>query len=135
MSEPTTFNALRAKGAAIREIVAATITTAGAATLTTAQILGGLILRDPAGAGRTDTTPTAAELYAALGSPKNPENMAIEFTIRNDADAAETITLAGGTGVTISGTATIAQNNSKTFLAVFTDASTVTVYSLGTVVH
>jgi hypothetical protein len=111
-----------------------TITTAGAATLTTAQMLGGIILRDPAGAGRTDTTPTAAQLVAAIPGVKNGTTFRLMY--RNTADAAETITIAGGTGVTISGTATIAQNNSKSFLVrideVTSGSEAVTVYSSGT---
>ena len=45
-----------------------TSTTAGAVTYTAAQLKGGLILRDPNGAGRSDVTPTAALLVAALPS-------------------------------------------------------------------
>jgi hypothetical protein len=116
---------------------ASTITTAGAGTLTTAQMLGGLILRDPAGGNRTDTTPTAAALVAAIGGVKNGTSFYLVY--RNTADAAETITVAGGTGVTISGTATIAQNNTKIFLVrvdeVTSGSEAVTVYSVGTMVH
>lgn len=111
--------------------------TVGAVTYTAAQIVGGVILRDPAGAGRSDVTPTAALLLAAL--PGAQVGQAFEFTIRNTADAAETITVTAGTGTTISGTATIAQNNSKRFMVVFTNvtgaAEAYTLYSLGTTVH
>lgn len=121
----------------VKKATVTTDATAGARTYTAAEILGGLILRDPAGGARSDVTPTAALIVAAL---KNPVvGSSFEFTIRNTADAAETITLTGGTGVTISGTATIAQNNSKRFQAVCTNVTAsseaVTVYSLGTVVH
>jgi hypothetical protein len=94
-----------------------------------------LILRDPNGAGRSDVTPTATDLLAALEG-KAAVGQGFRFTIRNTADAAETITLTAGTGVTLSGTMTIAQNNSKDFLAVVTGIGTpaVTIYSLGTVV-
>jgi len=116
-----------------------TITTAGAATYTAAQLIGGLILRDPAGGARSDVTPTAAAIIAALAENQAGvapvAGSAFEFTIRNTADAAETITVTAGTDVTLSGTMTIAQNNSKRFLCVVTSASTVTIYSLGTVVH
>lgn len=108
--------------------------TAGARTYTAAEILGGLILRDPAGAGRSDVTPTAAQIVAALG-PEPQVGDSFEFTIRNTADLAETITVTAGSGVTLSGTMTIAQNNSKRFLAVVTSLAAVTIYSLGTVVH
>lgn len=114
-------------------ITATTEETAGAVTYTAAVFAGGLILRDPAGAGRTDVTPTAALLNTQLGNPAVGASVVV--TIRNTADAAETITMSGGTGVTISGTATIAQNNQKSFLCVKTAATpTFTIYSLGTVV-
>lgn len=116
---------------------AATITTAGAGTYTADQMLGGIILRDPTGASRTDTTNTAAQLVAAC--PGVAVGSTFELLVRNTADAAETITVAGGTGVTISGTATIAQNNSKLFYGVFTNitgsSEAVTLYSVGTFVH
>lgn len=113
-----------------------TVTTAGAVTYTAAQLKGGLILRDPNGAGRSDVTPTAALLVAAL--PSAVVGTSFEFIIRNDADAAETITITAGSGATLSGTMTIAQSNMKLFLAVLTNvtsgAEAYTVYSLGTVV-
>lgn len=111
--------------------------TAGARTYTAAEIIGGLILRDPTGANRSDVTPTAAAIVAGLSGAI--ASSSFEFTIKNTADAAETITLTAGAGVTLSGTMTIAQNNSKRFLAVIDNAGggaeAVTVYSLGTVVH
>ncbi|MDX9788896.1 MAG: hypothetical protein RBT11_19120 [Desulfobacterales bacterium] len=115
----------------------ATINTAGVATYTAANLVGGLILRDPAGAGREDVTPTAAQIVAAVAGAIVTSSF--EFTIRNTADGDETITVTAGAGITLSGTMTIAQNNSKRFLAVVTNATAeaeaVTIYSLGTVVH
>jgi hypothetical protein len=116
---------------------ATTDATAGARTYTAAELLGGLILRDPAGGNRSDVTPTAAQIVAGFGGCQ--VGSSFEFTIRNTADAAETITITAGAGVTLSGTMTIAQNNSKRFLAVMDNitgsAEAVTIYSLGTVVH
>jgi hypothetical protein len=122
------------KGAAIgqRNITASTITTADVVTYTAAQLLGGLILRDPNGGARSDVTPTAALIIAAM--KQAGVGNAFEFTIRNDADASETITVTGGTDVTLSGTMTIAQNNMKRFLCLVTASTTVTIYSLGTIV-
>ena len=111
-----------------------TVTTAAAVTYTAAQLLAGLILRDPNGAGRSDVTPTAAAIVAALQGAR--VGLSFEFTIRNDADAAETITVTAGSGVTLSGTMTIAQNNIKRFLVNVTNATSgseaVKIYSLGT---
>lgn len=129
-----TAGPLRAGEHIAKGTVVSTIATAGVVAYTAAQILGGLILRDPAGAGRADTLPTASDIIKALG-PDPQVGESFEFTIRNTADAAETITVSAATGLTLSGTMTIAQNNSKRFLAVVTSNTAVTVYSLGTVVH
>jgi len=123
---------------AVQRVTAvATKNTAGAVTYTAAELVGGLILRDPAGANRDDVTPTAAQIVGAVAAAIATSSF--EFIIRNTADAAETITLTAGTGVSLSGTMTIAQNNSKRFLAVITNAGSgteaVTIYSLGTFVH
>lgn len=138
-------NRLEVSGSVIADVIGsgsnkftATVSTISAAEVvayTAAQILGGLILRDPNGGARSDTLPVAADIVAAI--PNCKVGTAFEFTIRNTADAAETITVSTATGLTLSGTMTIAQNNSKRFLAVVTNVGTaaVTVYSLGTVVH
>lgn len=118
-----------------------TLTTASALTLTAAQITGGLILRNTNGAGRSDTLPTAALLvsYFSKSGLRPIPGQRFQFTIRNTATAAETITILAGTGVTISGTATIAQNNTKRFEVEFTNTNAgseaYTCYSLGTFVH
>lgn len=108
-----------------------TYTTAGVVTYTAADLKTGLILRDPNGAGRSDVTPTAALLVAAF--PNCAINSFFEFQIRNDADAAETITLTAGSGVTLNGTMTIAQNATRRFRALFTavisGSEAVTIYS------
>jgi hypothetical protein len=94
-------------------------------------LASGLILRDPNGASRTDVAPDATSLYEYF---KNPEvGSSFEFTIRNIAGGAFTITIGGTpTGVTYNGNMTIAQNNSKRFKVVFTSPTTYTLYSLGT---
>ncbi|MEW6263378.1 MAG: hypothetical protein AB1641_09890 [Thermodesulfobacteriota bacterium] len=114
-----------------------TKTTAGAVTYTAAELIGGLVLRDPNGGDRSDVTPTAALIVAGIAGAV--VGSSFEFTIRNTADAAETITITAGAGVTLSGTMTVAQNYSRRLLAVCTDVGSgteaVTVYSLGTVAH
>ena len=116
-------------------ITVTTDATAGPRTYTAAEILGGLILRDTAGDNRADVMPSAADLVAAIQGPA--VGCSFEFTIRNTADAGETITMTAGTGCTTSGTMTIAQNNSKRFLVVLTSITSgseaYTLYSLGTV--
>ncbi len=136
MATLTTFTNVQATENVYTGTTVSTVSTAGAVTYTTTQIRGGLILRDPNGAGRTDILPGADAVFVAMGNPVKSTGISFEFTIRNTADAAETITIGGTpTGVTYSGTMTIAQNNTKSFLWVQNTPTTATVYSLGTVVH
>ncbi len=109
--------------------------TAGAVTLTTAQVLGGFLQRDCNGGARTDTTPTATALIAALKDAR--VGSSFRLIVKNTSSGANAVTLAGGTDVTIVGTATIAQNNTKEFLAVVTNVGTpaISMYSLGTAAH
>jgi hypothetical protein len=105
---------------------------------TAAMVLGGLILRDPNGAARADTLPTAAALVAAI--PGAVVGDSVEFVIRNTANGAETITVtAPDAAVTISGTPTIAQNASTRWLAVLTNvtaaAQAYTCYNVGAFTH
>lgn len=74
----------------------ASVATAGAGTYTAAQVLGGIIVRDCAGASRTDTFPTAALLVAAIPGVSVGDTLRVH--IINGSDAAETITLAAGSG-------------------------------------
>lgn len=92
------------------------ISTAGAATYTAAQVLAGLLLRDPASASRTDVLPTAALLVAALRGEEIGD--VIRCKIINCADAAEVISLTAGSGGALStdvpaGNFDIAQNITK----------------------
>lgn len=129
----TSFNGLQAYGHLLAYTAPTTTTTAGAVTYTAAEVHGGIILRDPNGAGRADLFPTAATLYTELGDPK--VGSTFELLIRNTADAAETITMTTNTGLTLSGTMTIAQSNSKIFLIRCTAKDAFTIYSVGTFVH
>jgi hypothetical protein len=122
---------LRAEDVFVKALtVTSEISTADAVTYTAAQVLGGYIIRDPAGGARSDVTPTAALLIAAIDGAAVGDSF--EFIIENTADEAETITITAGVGVTLSGTMTIAQNYSKRFLAVVTAADAVTIYNVGT---
>ena len=72
------------------------LATAGAATYTIAQLLTGIIVRDCAGASRTDVLPTAELAVAGLAGVKVGD--VIRCYIINGSDAAETITIDAGTG-------------------------------------
>lgn len=128
------FDNIQADGVIFKKTTVATYSTAAAITLTPADVLGGLILRNTNGAARADLMPTAASILAAMQNPPVTDGLSFEFTIRNTAASAETITLTANTGVTLSGVMTIAQSNSKTFKMVFAQSGAAVVYSLGTVV-
>lgn len=72
------------------------LATAGAITYTIAQLKTGLIVRDPAGAARTDVLPTAALAVAGLPGVQVGDWLFCDLT--NGADAAEAITLDAGSG-------------------------------------
>jgi len=112
-----------------RGATAAHTVTAGDETFTAAQVLSGLILRDPTGGARADKLPTAADLIAAMGDPEVGDY--VDFYILNEADADETITVTTNTGLTLVGTMTIAQTYIKRFRAEVTSTTTVTVYTTG----
>lgn len=80
------------------------------------------------------TTRTAVQLYAdllaAFGLPALPAGFTYELIITQT--GAGTMTLVGGTGVTITGTATIAQNTTRTFVVQVTSPSAITITSVGT---
>ena len=87
----------------------------------------------------TQTTRTATQLYndlvAQFGFNVIPQNFAWELVISQS--GAGTFTLAGGTGVTTSGTMTIATNTTRNFVIQFTGtptspAFTITAVSVGT---
>ena len=124
----------------ISQVLTFTSLGAGAQTLSAAEILGGFITGVPTAAANY-TTDTAKNIVNAIQNAQ--VGSAIQFTVRNGAAAADTITLVAGTGVTLhSGdTVTVAQSNQKTFLAVVTalpdaygSGAAVTIYSMGTVV-
>jgi|SRR5262245_6468642 len=92
------------------------INTAGAVTYTIAQLMTGIIVRDPNGAARTDVLPTAALIVA--GVPGLKVGDIIRCKLVNGADAAEAITLTAGTGGAFDAnqtatSASLPQNTSK----------------------
>jgi hypothetical protein len=117
-------------GKVVPNLSVANLATVGNETYTAAQLAGGVITRDPAGGARTDTTDTAAAIIAAMKLEADGECGVCHLI--NTADAAEAITLAGGTGVTIANVGqTLAQNESAVLLFRRTSATAVTLYILG----
>lgn len=97
-----------------------------AATLTAAQLLESKLFTQEPSAARTLTTATAALIVAALVDEST--GTSFEFTIVNKAAATHAITLAGGTDVTIVGSASVAAATSGTFVGVVQSDSTIKVY-------
>lgn len=89
-------------------------------TLTVAQVLTGIINGTPTGAAAY-TTPTATELDAMIPDVANGDT--IEVNIVNTSGGANTITLTGGTGVTVRGNAAVAQNKVGKWLFIRTGAA------------
>ncbi len=105
---------------------AASYATAGNVTYTAADVLGGIIVRDCAGAGRSDVLPTAALLVAA--TPNATVGMIISCCVINGSDAAETITIGAGSGGGFDTNQTAAsrvnpQNSSKELLIRLTNVT------------
>jgi hypothetical protein len=95
-------------------------TSEDAVTLTVAEFINGLYIQGGTPGTSTKTTPTAALIVAAI--PEAAVGTMFEFTIDNGGDG--TLTLEGGDGVTLSGTATVATTKNRTFRAYITAVDT-----------
>ena len=104
------------------------ITTVGAGTLTAAGIAGGVITRSGSTAAYTDTTATAALIYAAVGSSEASLGQSWYVTIKNTVAFPQTIT--GGTGVTVSGISIVPALSATTFLFTLVTTTTATMVGL-----
>ena len=94
----TTGNNLTIQGSLSKTTTETTDNTAGNVTYTPANFLSGRILRDPSGAIRTDVTPTAALMVAAITGVE--VGSSFDFEIFNSAsDDTEMVTISAGTGV------------------------------------
>lgn len=100
----------------------ATVSSATGVTLSAAEMVGGWILRTGAATGAiTDTTDTAANLVAAYNASDTQVGSSFLLGINNT--TGQTLTLAAGSGVTVAGTATINNDNTRVFLGVFTNVT------------
>ncbi len=114
------------------------VTTVAEATTTlfTAEMLtGGLILYDPSGGSSNATTPTAAQIVAALGDAA-VKGAVFKWYLRHTGSGSEVVTLVAGSGVTLSPT-TLALDGSEMLAMlvrldnVISGSEAVTIYSLG----
>lgn len=116
--------------------LSAIVSSATAITLTGAQFFQQVIdISGAPGGGVTLTTPTAAQIIAAIqaaGCVPPGDGYNYPLMIMNDS-LGQTITLAAGTGVTITGNLTIATATTRHFLvSVNVNAGTVTMVNYGT---
>lgn len=95
-------------------------------TITTALIAGGVILRTGATVGRTDTTDTAANILAAYPSM----DVGDSFLFVESNASGQTITLAGGVGVTASGNLSIPNGSAKICVLTKMSATTMNLVAL-----
>lgn len=112
----------------------AAVSTNTPATLTGAQMAGADVVvvqmtAALAGAG-TLNTDTAANIYAAIPNPIIGASYILRIINSSSGNFAWTLT--GGTGVTITGTATIAQNTTRDFVVTITSATAVAIRTIGT---
>src|SRR5882672_2372567 len=103
------------------------IATVGAGTLTAAALLGGVITRTGSVAAFTDTTDTGTALDSALGASAITGFSRL-IQVKNNTAFADTI--AGGTGVTISGRTVVTPNSVATFLLTRTGTATYTLVGI-----
>ena len=99
----------------------ATVVTSAATTLTAAaaSFVTNGIYSLSGGTTCTITSPTAAQIVAALDNPQVGTSFVVSIVNANSGTA----TMAGGTGVTVVGLATAATNTSATFRGVVTNAT------------
>lgn len=108
-------------------------TATSTATLTAAQITGGILTGDPSTSAASYTLPTVALTLAAV--PNLKIGSTFDLTIINLGTSSGVITVLVGTGWSIVGKATIpittTDGSSVTFRARVTAATTMTLYNVG----
>ena len=101
-------------------------------TLTVAQIAGGIVVHTSVTGGGTVTTDTAANIVAGSSSVGALTTNGDAISMRYINDGSQTLTFAGGTGVTIADTgATILTNQAADVVFLRVSASAVTCYVMG----
>lgn len=118
-------------GRVVENLSVANITTAAATTYSAANLAAGIITRDPNGGARTDVTDTAAAIIGGTPALSSDGDCLLTWLI-NTADAAEAITISGGTDVTVVNAAqTLLQNEAALMIFRRTAATTISLYLVG----
>lgn len=113
-----------------------TVSNAAGQTVTATQIAQGVYIATTRGVGTTDTTDTAANLYSAIQTltgyqPASMLNTSFKFRYING--SANAVTIAGGVGVTLSGTgaAAVAAGVWQDYILTFTSTTAVVMAAIG----
>jgi hypothetical protein len=117
--------AFNADSSAVAHVVTAANLTGGAVEVDLA--LTGVLT-----AARIATTDTAVNIIAAIPQAQRYVGFTYKACIINESSGAFAWTVAGGTGVTVTGTATIAQNTWREFVVTIATVTTVTLQNVGT---
>lgn len=126
-TQQTTTGAIAALAGELSSDTNTNITTVGAGTLTAAGLVGGLITRSGPVAAFTDTTATAALIYAAVGSI-----FGYSFYTEIKNTTAFTQTIAAGSGVTLPTAVVVPPNSVAGYLVSVVSATAVTFYHVRT---
>jgi hypothetical protein len=108
---------------------AAVTSATGDVTLTAVQMAGGIVACNKGSdAGLTVTTATAAQIDAAFPSLKVGSSFELTITNNNNSGASSTVTVTGGTGVTVVGSTTVARFGGSTYKFVKTGTAAYSAY-------
>lgn len=107
-------------------VQAAPQTSTSTATLTAAQVTGGLLVANPSTSAATYTLPTAALLEAAVPNAKVDSTFRLDIV--NLGTSSGALTIAAGTGITLVGSVTVAISSSASLLFRRTGEGAWTVY-------
>lgn len=117
-------------GTALTVPAIGSLSTVGAGTITAALTTGGFVSRSGSQSATpfTDTTDTAAAIIAANANLIGKIGTAMPFLYVNTTNA--TATLAGGTGVTVSGITTVPAGMAARYIITYTAAATLTMVGI-----
>ncbi len=101
-------------------------TATATATLTTAQLLGQVLVANPSTSAASYTLPTGAAIDSVLTNAKNGSTF--NLTIVNLGTSSGALTLVAGTNITLVGSVTVAITSSAQLLGYRTAANTWTIY-------
>jgi len=112
-----------------------TVTEATTTLFTAAMLISGYTLYDPLGGTSSATTPTAAQIVAALGDAA-VKGAVFKWYLRHNGSTSEVVTLVAGSGVTLSPTTQALDGDETLSMLVRLDtvesgSEAVTIYSLG----